>query len=173
MRNLVNFHWTTQKTENFTSIGSFCPKYRRFIFHGTEQWCKIWINPDLAVSKMAWGIGWTFIRALKSCTLMGQSICFSYDISEKLCVMILKDDAKFEEKLTCGLKNGTRNLVNFHESSRKFWNLHFDGFLLCKAYKVLDEKVQKSYVLWKWRVMQYLKKNWLLVPKMTWGIWWI
>ena len=26
---------------------------------------------------------------------------------------------------------------------------------------------------WHWRVMQSLKKNWLLVPKMTWGIWWI
>ena len=44
------------------------------IFHDTEQWCRIWINLDLVVSKMAWGIGWTFIRALKSlknCTLMG------------------------------------------------------------------------------------------------------
>ena len=52
-------------------------------------------------------------------------------------------------------------------------NLHFDGFLLWITYKVLNEKVQKSYVLWHWRVMQSLKKNWLLVPKMTWGIWWI
>ena len=50
MRNLVNFHPTTQKSENFTSMGYFCPKYMRFelkkyrgvIFHGTEQWCKIW-----------------------------------------------------------------------------------------------------------------------------------
>ena len=82
MKDLVNFHPTTQKSKNFTSMGYFCPKYMRFelkkyrgvIFHDTEQWCKIWINPDLVVSKMAWGIGWTFIRALKSlknCTLMG------------------------------------------------------------------------------------------------------
>ena len=41
-------------------------KYRGIIFHDTEQWCKVWINPDLVVSKMARGIGWTFIRALKS-----------------------------------------------------------------------------------------------------------
>ena len=68
MRNLVNFHQTTQKTK------SFCPKYIRFelkkyrgvIFHDTEQWCKIWINPDLAVLKMAWRIGWTFTRAPKN-----------------------------------------------------------------------------------------------------------
>ena len=30
MRNLVNFHATTQKSENFTSMGSFCPKYISF-----------------------------------------------------------------------------------------------------------------------------------------------
>ena len=74
MRNLVNLQPTTQKSEDFTSMGSFClKKYRRSMFHGTEQWCKIWINPDLVVSKMAWGIGWIFIRTLKSfknCTLI-------------------------------------------------------------------------------------------------------
>ena len=87
--------------------------------------------------------------------------------------MTLKGDAKFKGKLTCGLKNNFRNLLNFHASSWKSGNLHFDGLLLSKAYKDLDEKVQKSYVSWHWRVMQSLKKNWLLVPKMTWGIWWI
>ena len=49
-------------------------KYARVIFHDTEKWCKIWIKPDLVVSKMAWEIGWTFIKALKNlknCTLMG------------------------------------------------------------------------------------------------------
>ena len=30
MRNLVNFHPTPQKSENFFLIGSFCPKYTRF-----------------------------------------------------------------------------------------------------------------------------------------------
>ena len=66
----------------------------------------------------------------------------------------------------------TKNLVNFHASSRKSENLHFNGLILSKTYKVLDEKVQKSYISWYWRVMQSLKKNWLLVPKIA-GIWWI
>ena len=61
--------------------------------------------------------------------------------------MKLKGDAKFKGKLTLGLKNNIRNLVNFHASSRKSENLHFDGLLLSKAYKVLDEKVQNRYVL--------------------------
>ena len=60
--------------------------------------------------------------------------------------MTLKGDAKFKGKLTRNLENDIRNLVNFHVSIPKFENLHFDGFLLSKAYKVSDEKVQKSYV---------------------------
>ena len=60
--------------------------------------------------------------------------------------MTLKGGAVFIEKLTLGLKNDIRNLVNFHASSRKSENLHFDGLVLPKAYKVLDEKVKRSYV---------------------------
>ena len=51
------------------------------------------------------------------------------------------------EKLTSGLKNNIRNLVNFHASSRESGNLHFDGLLLSKWYKVSAKKVQTSYLL--------------------------
>ena len=87
--------------------------------------------------------------------------------------MTLKGDARFKGKMTCGLKNDIRNLVNFHASSRKSENLHFDWILLSKAYKDSDEKIRKSYFSWYWRVMQSLKKNRLLVPKKTWEICWI
>ena len=60
--------------------------------------------------------------------------------------MTLKSDAKFKGKLTHGLNNDIRNLIDFHVSSRKSENLHFDKVLLSKAYTVLDEKAQKSYV---------------------------
>ena len=61
-------------------------------------------------------------------------------------MMTLKGDTKLKRKPTCGLKNDIRNLVNFHASSRKSKNLLFDRMLLTKAYKDLDEKIQKSYV---------------------------
>ena len=88
MRNLVNFHPTTQKSENFTSMGYFCPKYMRFelkkyrgvIFHDTEQWCKIWINPDLVVSKMR------ALKSLKNYTIMDSTMEFlskAYNVSRK------------------------------------------------------------------------------------------
>ena len=60
--------------------------------------------------------------------------------------MTLKGDAKFKGKLTRGLKNDIRNLVNFRGSRRKSENSHFNGFILSKAYKALDEKVQRCYV---------------------------
>ena len=60
--------------------------------------------------------------------------------------MTLKVDAKSKGKLTLGLKIDIRNLVNFHASRRKAENLNFDGLLLSKGYKILDEKVQTSYV---------------------------
>ena len=62
--------------------------------------------------------------------------------------MTLKSDAQFKGKLTRGLKNDIKNLVNFHASSRKSENLYFDRLVLFKAYKVLDKKVQKNYVSW-------------------------
>ena len=50
--------------------------------------------------------------------------------------MTLKSDTKFEEKLTCGLENQTRNLANFYQSTRKSQNWDFDGILLSKVENV-------------------------------------
>ena len=33
--------------------------------------------------------------------------------------MMLESDAKFEEKVTCGLENDMKNLANFHQSTQK------------------------------------------------------
>ena len=57
--------------------------------------------------------------------------------------MTLKSDAILKEKLLGGLKNDIRNLVNFHVSSCKSENLHFDGLVLSKTYKVLDKKCRR------------------------------
>ena len=43
--------------------------------------------------------------------------------------MTLTSDAKFEEKLTCGLQNDMRNMENFHQSARKSQNWDFDEIL--------------------------------------------
>ena len=74
------------------------------------------------------------LKNYKICTL--RDIFFQVYITEEVCVITLKGDTIFKEKLTGGLKNDIKNLVNFHGSSRMWENLHFDGFLLSTAYKV-------------------------------------
>ena len=44
----------------------------------------------------------------------------------EFCLMALKSEGKFEEKLTLVSKNDMRNLVNFNVSTGKSENLHFD-----------------------------------------------
>ena len=61
---------------------------------------------------------------------------FRWKSTEVLCLMTLKSDARFEEKLTLGSKNDTRSLVNFNMSSGKSGDSHFDVLLLSIAYKV-------------------------------------
>ena len=63
--------------------------------------------------------------------------------------------------------------MKFHVSSRKSEILHSNGFFLSKSYKFWAKKVQKSYLSLGWRVMQSLKRNWLVLSHMTWGICWI
>ena len=43
--------------------------------------------------------------------------------------MTLKGDAKFEEKLICGLENEMRNITNFHQSNLNSQNWDNDGIL--------------------------------------------
>ena len=42
---------------------------------------------------------------------------------------------------------------------------------MCQVYNVWRKKVQRSYLLWNWSFLQNLKKNWLVVWKLTCGIW--
>ena len=108
------------------------------IFHDTEKWCKIWTKPDFVVSKMTWGIWLTFIRAPKSLT-----------------IGVAKGVAKFKRKLTFDI----RNLVNFHASSWKSENVHFDWIHLSKAYKYYMKKYR--------RVMSHDTEEWCKVWRKT------
>ena len=68
----------------------------------------------------------TVVESLKFCTLMG-SFCPNHDkrrkcmslifTGELLCVMTIKNDAKFEQELTCRFKIDMRNLMNFDLST--------------------------------------------------------
>ena len=60
--------------------------------------------------------------------------------------MTLRSDAKFEEKLTLGSKNDTRNLVNFHQTTQKFKNFTSMAYF-CPNYMRFElKKIQRSYL---------------------------
>ena len=64
-----------------------------------------------------------------------------------LCVLIMKNDAKFETELTCHFKADMRNLINFDTSTQKsqkfiIQSTYFDQ----NIYNVSAKKVQRSYV---------------------------
>ena len=68
-------------------------------------------------------------------------------VQKSLCLMTLKSDAKFEEKLTFGSNNDMRNLVNFNVRKGQSENLHLDVVLLLSiAYKVSAQNIKKSYL---------------------------
>ena len=54
------------------------------------------------------------------------------------------------------------------ESLKKF---HFNGVFLSKLYILWAKKVQRSYLSWKWRGIQNLERDQLVVSKLAWGIW--
>ena len=96
----------------------------RVIFHDTEEWCKIWRKAHLwfekryeefgKVSPENWqesdlGLWWgPFVQIRKFISLK---------FTEVLYFMPMKNDAKFEGKLTCHFKIDMRNLTNFDPST--------------------------------------------------------
>ena len=133
-KKLVNIGLSTQNSQNFyfhwfllCKVYNFWPKkYRGVIFNDNAErrknWKKggLWFGKSLEeygkfspeywkVSKF--GPWWDpFIQSRK---------CMSLKITEELCVMTMKNDANFEQKLTCCFKIDMRNMTNFHWSNQK------------------------------------------------------
>ena len=137
---VLKLTWTSQyltralEKSNFFLIGSLWPKYILFelqkyrvvIFHDTEDLCKLWRKTDqwfekrhekfgkfspehLKVSKL--GLWWDpFVQSRKGTTLK---------LTEELCVMAMKNNAKFEEELIFNFKTYIRNLTNLDSTTQK------------------------------------------------------
>ena len=125
----------------------------------------------LVVSNITWGIWWIFTQALKSLR-----ISLQWAILSKVYAVWAK---KYREVIFHDTEQWCKNWINpDHEKFGELWlehrkvlKLYIDGLFLSKIYTASVCKFQRNYVLWHWRVLESLKKNWLLVPKMTWEIW--
>ena len=116
------------------STGSYCAKYlildlkkyRGVIFHDTEEWSKIWRKTDLLIGKWHGEHGKILPEDLKISKLglwwdhlIQSRKNLSLKFTEELCVMTMKNNAKFEEELTCLYKTDMGNLTNFDPSNWK------------------------------------------------------
>ena len=141
--------------KNCVLMGSLWPKYIMFelkkyrgvIFHDTKEWCKIWRKTDLwfekwhekfgkfspehlKVSKL--GLWWDpFVQSRKGMTLK---------FTEKFCVMVMKNNAKFKEELTCNFKTDMRNLTNFDLSTQKSKQGRWEAVSLCVRMKIFGKR---------------------------------
>ena len=123
LKSLKNFlfNWLLVTTVYFLNY-----KSTEVLFHDTEEIRKFWRKADLwfekriekfrrysaenlKVSKL--GLWWDpFVENSKGMPLK---------LAEELYVMSMKNNAKFEEELTCYFKTDMRNLRNFDSSTRK------------------------------------------------------
>ena len=140
IRNLTNFDSSTWVSKIYTLMGCFWPKYIMFelkkyrgaIFHDTRVWCKIWRKTDLwfgkwheeyrkfspeqfKVSKLGYWCD-PLIQSRKSMNLK---------CTEELYVVTMKNEATFEEELTCRFKIGLMNLTKFDPSTQKSQKFSF------------------------------------------------
>ena len=84
----------------------------------------------------------------------------------------MKNDAKFQEDLTCQFKIDIRNLTNFEPSTQKSQKCALLMGCFWPKYIMFElKKVQRSYVWLHLILMQNLKENWLVLSKITWRIW--
>ena len=134
IKNLTNFDSLLKNLKNAHFMGCFwlkyimfeLKKYRGVIFHDSREWCKIWRKNDLPFGKWQEEFG-TFSPEHMKVSKLGLSLgpfiksrkCMSLKFPGKLCVMTMKNNAKFEENLTFKFKIKKRNLINFDSSNIK------------------------------------------------------
>ena len=128
---------------------------------------------------MTWGIWQIFTRTLESLKI-GTFMGFFYTKYKMYEVKNLQGSyVSWQRKMMQNLKR------NWLVSSKLIWGmwrilaqvlknlkiLYFNWLLWNKVYNIWAKKVQRSYVWWYWILMQTLKENWLVLLKMTRGIW--
>ena len=128
---------------------------------------------QLVVSKLTWGIWKLKLKVSEIFTLMGsfweKYIFFELKSTDELSFNTLKSDTKFREESTCRFKIDMRKqILTWALESLK--NFPFNGLLLSKVYIVWAKKVKRCYLSGHWGVVQNLKRNWLVVSKLTWKI---
>ena len=139
------------------------------------SWNFIWFLQKEPTTVQNFRLSTAQVKFHQICTLIGY-FCWKY-----IKFQLKKVWRKYVSWYQRVVQNLKKNLFFVSKMTRTWWiliralkslkYLHFDWPLLCKVYNVWPRKAQRRYVSWHSRVMQNLKKNWLVVWKMAWGIW--
>ena len=132
--------------------------------HENEKYCKIWRRIDLSIQNWHEEFDEFWPWALKNLK--------NLDFNELFLTKVYNVWAK---KMYRGV------MFDCTEDWCKIWRqtelyfLKIGSFFGCfsKVENVWGWNLQGSYVSWEWRMMQNLKRNWLVNSKWTWVIWWI
>ena len=148
--------WALEILKISTLTGSFGAKYIKFdlkkyrgvTFCDTEEWYRIWRKTDLWFGKRHEKYGKFSPENAKVSKfwlwwdLFIQSRKFmSLKFPEELCVMTMKNDAKFEKQLTCCFKLTWGIWRILTQTPQCLKNLHFNELFLNKVYNVWAKKV--------------------------------
>ena len=114
-RSYLSWHWTVMQNLNEPWPYAFKNGMRNWVsFH---EHSKVW-------KTVYWG------------ALFVKSTVSSQKFQRKLCVMTLNAYAKFKGKLTHGLKNNIKNLVNFHVTVKSLEICTLIGYFCLKHIKI-------------------------------------
>ena len=132
----------------------------------------------LVVSKLTWGIWRIFTPVLKSLKnlhfnglLWTKFIMFELKKYRGVMFHDIKDWSKISRKIDLRFGKWHEEFGKFLSEHLKVSNWDIDGIPLSKVENVRVWNLQRSYVSWQWKIVQNLKRNWLSVSKLAWGIW--
>ena len=147
--------------------------------YNIEDWRKIWRKTDLLFQKWEeFGEFWSkHSKVSKISTLIGpfRAKYITFDLKKYRGAVIFHD---IEESYTIWRKTGLW-FGKWHEEFGRISPEHSKISKICtlmgcfwSKYKMFElKKYRGVYVWWHWILIQNLKENWLVLLKMTWGIW--
>ena len=145
--------------------------------HGNEEWCKIWWEIDLSFQNYIRNLT-NFDRALKPLKKFhfnGVLLSKVYNFWAK---KVQRSYVSWHWRV---MQNLEKNWHAVWKMTWRIWQIFTRaleslkiGTLMGSFYPKLKMFQLKSYrrvILWQWRIMQILKRNWLVFSKLAWAIW--
>ena len=169
------FMQVVKKLKIWTLMSSFCESIPSVRWKSTKEPCLRSLKSDAKLEEklthgskndisnlMSFNAIWKF--ELWCASFVVSVLCLSPKRAEELC-HDAKEQCKIWGETDLCYKKWVDEFGKFWPNTQKSQNLRFNGLFLTKWYNVWAKKLQTAYVSWQWKVMQYLKKNLLVVWK--------